>query len=89
MIRGKSLKATALDIADGFTIVNPIFLKPLDAETLKGLYQELVKVQTEVRGEKFPAHDTQGIRARNMRLQRMHTAVMVIRNFAKTRKVVI
>lgn len=89
MIRGKSLKATAHDIADGFTIVNPIFLKPLDAETLKGLYQEIVKAQTEIRGEKFPAHDTQGIRMRNMRLQRMHGAVIVIRNFAKTRKVVI
>lgn len=89
MIRGKSLKATAHDIAEGFTIVNPIFLKSLDAETLKGLYQELAKVQAEVRGEKFPAHDVQGIRSRNMRLQRMHTATIVIRNYAKTRKIVI
>lgn len=89
MIRGKSLKATAHDIAEGFTIVNPIFLKSLDAETLKALYQELAKVQSEVRGEKFPAHDVQSIRMRNMRLQRMHTATIVIRNFAKTRKVVI
>lgn len=89
MIRGKNLKATAFDIAEGYTIVNPIFLKPLDDETLKGLYQELMRVQSEIRGEKFPAHDMQAIRHRNIRLQRTHSASMILRNFAKKRKIIL
>lgn len=87
MIRGKNVKATATDVAEGFTVVNPILLKPLDAETVKEFYHELNKKQGEVRGEKFPAHDMQSIRWRNLRLQRLHTATMVIRNYAKSRKI--
>jgi hypothetical protein len=89
MIRGKNIKATANDIAEGYTAVNPILLKPLDGETIKELYRELTKKQGEIRGEKFPAHDMQGIRWRNLRLQRLHTGAMVIRNFAKMRKIVL
>jgi len=75
------------DVAEGFTAVNPILLKPLDAETIKELYRELNKKQGEIRGEKFPSHDMQSIRWRNLRLQRLHTASMVIRTFAKMRKI--
>ena len=35
-IRGKSLKAMAYDIADGYVTVNPLFLKPLDIDSLTG-----------------------------------------------------
>ena len=40
-IRGKSLKAITYDIAEGYVVVNPIFLKPLDDDSLKGLYHEI------------------------------------------------
>jgi hypothetical protein len=89
MIRGKNLKATVYDISEGFTPVNPLFLKGLDEETLKGLYREMQKVQTEVRSEKFPHGDMPAIRMRNMRLQRLHSAAMVVRTFAKTRKIIL
>jgi hypothetical protein len=89
MIRGKSIKSVAYDIAEGYVTVNPIFLKPLDAEALKALYQEVVKVQSEIRGEKFPYSDVQAIRMRNMRLQRLHSAAMIIRNFARERRILI
>ena len=84
-LRGKSLTAVCKDIADGYVAVNPIFLKPLDVETLKGLIQEIMKLQTATRGEKFPYNDLKFIRYRNMRLQRLHSALMVIKNFAKER----
>jgi len=84
-IRGKSLLATARDIADGYVIVNPLFLKPHDAEALKGLYQNIMKVQTEIKFEKFPFNDVAAIRVRNMKLQRLHSALMIIRNFARER----
>ncbi len=86
-IRGKSLKAIAYDIAEGYVVVNPLFLKPLDAESLKGLYHELLKAQVAVRGQKFPSGDIQAIRWRNTRLQRMNSATMIIKNFARERRI--
>lgn len=84
-IRGKSLLATARDIAEGYITVNPLFLKLLDAESLKGLCQEIMKVQTETKSEKFPYNDVAAIRMRNLRLQRLHSALMIVRNFARER----
>ena len=88
-IRGKSIKAVSFDIADGYLVVNPIFLKSLDDESLKGLYNEIMKGQSEIRAEKFPHNDTQSIRSRNMRLQRLHQALIIIKNFARERKIII
>ncbi len=88
-IRGKSLKATAYDIAEGYVVVNPLFLKPLDSETLKGLYHEIMKVQVEIRSEKFPQGDPQAIRWRNTRLQRLNSSAMIIKNFARERRIIL
>jgi len=84
-LKGKSLVAISKDIAEGYVIVNPLFLKPLDPETLKNLHQQIMKVQTEIRGEKFPFNNVAAIRSRNIRLQRLHSALMIIKNFAKER----
>jgi hypothetical protein len=88
-VRGKSLKAIAFDIAEGYITVNPIFLKPLDDESLKGLYHELMKAQSDIRAEKFPHADQQAIRWRNTRLQRLHSALMIIKNFARERRIIL
>ena len=88
-IRGKSLKATAHDIAEGYAVVNPLFLKPLDNESLKGLYHEIMKVQIEIRAEKFPQGEPQAIRWRNTRLQRLNSSAMVIKNFARERRIIL
>ncbi|GAB4412087.1 MAG: hypothetical protein OHK0032_08120 [Thermodesulfovibrionales bacterium] len=86
-IRGKSLKAIAQDISEGYTTVNPLFLKPFDPEAIRKLYQEVMKTQAEIRGEKFPYNDVQAIRWRNMKLQRLHTAAMIIKNFAREKRI--
>ncbi len=86
-IRGKSLKIIAQDISEGYATVNPLFLKPFDPESLKELYQLVMKTQAEVRGEKFPFGDIQAIRWRNMRLQRLHSAAMIIKNFARDKRI--
>lgn len=88
-IRGKSLKAVAYDIAEGYAVVNPLFLKPLNVESLKGLYHEVLKVQILIQSEKFPHGDTQAIRWRNTRLQRLNSAAMIIKNFARERRIII
>lgn len=88
-VRGKSLRATAFDIAEGYVVVNPLFLKSLESDSIKGLYQEIAKVQVEIRGEKFPHGDTRAIRHRNTRLQRLNSALMVLKNFARERKILL
>lgn len=88
-IMGKSLKAITQDILEGYIAINPIFLKAFDQESLKALYKEIMKAQSEVRGEKFPYNDVQAIRRRNTRLQRLHSAAMIIKNFAREKGVTI
>lgn len=86
-VRGKSLRAIARDISEGYVTVNPLFLKPFDPETVKELYHEVMKTQAEIRGEKFPFNDVQAIRWRNLRLQRLYSAAMIIKNFARERRI--
>ncbi len=86
-LRGKSLKAIIFDIAEGYVTVNPLFLKPLDNETIKELYQELQKVQAQIRGSEFPHKDVKAIRDRNLKLQRLYSAQMVVKNYMRTRRI--
>ncbi len=86
-IRGKSIQAVVRDISDGYITVNPIFLKSFNEETLKSLSAQIRKIQTEVRSTPFPARDISAIRNRNMKLQRLHTAAIIINNFAKERHI--
>ena len=85
MFRGKSLIGISKDIAEGYVTVNPIFLKPLNIEDLEALYHQIGKLQGSVRGEKFPHGNIRGIRERNIRLQRLHSALIIIRAFASDR----
>jgi len=88
-IRGKSLKALTFDIAEGYLAVNPIFLKLFGPDQLKEIYKEITKTQNDIRGERFPTNDLMAIRSRNLKLQRLHSASMIIRNFAKERKILL
>jgi len=82
-IRGKGLVSIVRDISDGYITVNPLFLKPLDRESLEELYKQITRIQIEIRAEKFPSGDIYAIRQRNLRLQRLHNALIIIKNFAK------
>jgi hypothetical protein len=88
-VRGKSLKTIARDVSDGYTTVNPLFLKPFDAETLKELYFAIMKTQAEIRSEKFPYGDVEAIRWRNLRLQRLHLAAVIIKSYAHDKRFVL
>jgi hypothetical protein len=88
-IRGKSLKALTLDVAEGYAAINPIVLKLFEPEQLKEFYNELFKTQNDIRAERFPTSDLAAIRIRNLRLQRLHSASMIIRNFAKERRILL
>jgi len=86
-VRGKSSKALTVDIAEGYVAVNPLFLKPFDPDSLKDFYHQIDKTQRELRAERFPSNDIQAIRMRNLKLQRLYSAQMIIRNFARERRI--
>lgn len=86
-VRGKSNKALTMDVAEGYVTINPIFLKPFDAETLKEFYHEIDKTQKFLRSDTFPTNDIDAIRMRNLKLQRLYLATVVIRTFARERRI--
>lgn len=86
-INGKSLEATAKDIADGFFVLNPLTIKKLEDEHYKPFHSALRKTMNFIRAEGFPAHDQNAIRKRNSRLQRLHSAVSILENLSKEKKI--
>lgn len=83
--RSRSLLAIASDIAEGFITANPLFLKKFSEKDIKELYDALIKKQRQIRTEPFPFSDPLLIRKRNIKLQRIHQAIVVIKNFIEGR----
>jgi hypothetical protein len=46
-----------------------------------------MQTQGEIRADKFPYNEPEAIRWRNSRLQRLYSAAMIIRNFARDRRI--
>ena len=46
------MKAVAVDVAEGYVSVNPLFLKKFDKDMIKDLYEHLNKAMTTTRNEK-------------------------------------
>jgi len=87
MLLGRSLKSVCRDVADGYISITPVTLKKVDEEGLKAVIDQLTRLQTEVRCQSFPSHDLDGIRQRNMKLQRIHNAIFVAKNLARERRI--
>lgn len=85
--KGKSMKMVAWDVAEGFITVNPLFLKKFDKLMIKDLFDTLTKALTAIRNEKTDFSDQAALRTRNMKLQRMHNAMIIIRNIAREKRI--
>jgi len=85
--KGKSLKATLSDIAEGLQSMNPLFLKKFDPEMVKELYEGISKAMTLVRNEKVLFNDVIALRNRNLKLQRLHNALIVVKNSAREKRI--
>lgn len=79
--RSRSLSAIVSDIAEGFITVNPLFLKKFSVKDLKELHETLIRKQRQIRSEPFPFNEPLLIRKRNIKLQRIHQAIVVVKNF--------
>jgi hypothetical protein len=85
--KGKSMKAVAVDVAEGYISVNPLFLKKFDKDMIKDLYENLNKTMTGTRNEKVAWSDQTALRTRNMKLQRLHNAMIILRNVAREKRI--
>jgi hypothetical protein len=85
--KGKSMKAVAADVADGYVSVNPLFLKKFDKDMIKDLYDNLNKALTGTRNEKIVLSDQSSLRTRNLKLQRLHNAMIILRNIAREKRI--
>ena len=85
--KGKSMKSVAVDVAEGYISVNPLFLKKFDKDMIKDLYEHLNKAMTGARNEKLDLTNQVGVRTRNMKLQRLHNAMIIIRNVAREKRI--
>jgi len=88
-LKGKNMESVAGEIADGFVFVSPIFLKKFSPDIIKKLLTAINKTMILVRNSKFPTGDIEGIKKRNMKLSRLNNASMVIKNFAKERRMIL
>ncbi len=61
----------------------------MDGNELKELYAEVMRAQAGVRADRFPHSDIMAIRRRNVRLSKLHSAAMIIRNFARGRRTIL
>ena len=85
--KGKSMKMVAMDVAEGFITVNPLFLKKFDKDMIKNLFENLNKTLTSIRNDKLDFENQAALRIRNMKLQRMHNAMIIIRNIAREKRI--
>jgi hypothetical protein len=85
--KGKSMKAVATDVAEGYVSVNPLFLKKFDNDMVKDLYENLNKTMTNTRNEKIDIANQAALRTRNMKLQRLHNAMIILRNTAREKRI--
>jgi hypothetical protein len=85
--KGKSMRVVAIDVAEGYISVNPLFLKKFDKDMVKELYDHLNKALTFTRNEKTDFTDQAVLRTRNMKLQRLHNAMIVLRNIAREKRI--
>ncbi len=81
------MKAVATDVAEGYVSVNPLFLKKFDNVMVKDLYEHLNKALTSTRNEKLDLTDPASVRMRNMKLQRLHNAMIIVRNSAREKRI--
>jgi len=87
--RGKSLRAITNDVAEGLVSVNPLFLKKFDKDMLKDLNEHMSKVMVLVRNDKVEFSDAVALRKRNLKLQRLNNAIVVLKNIAREKKVML
>ena len=80
-------KSLAMDIADGFTSLSPAALKRYAPADIKIIHSNLGLVLREIRGEVIPTEDLAAVKKKNLRIQRINQALLMLSNHARQQKV--
>ena len=86
-VGGKSMKAVANDVAEGYMTINPLVLKKFDKDMIKELFEHLNKAMSAARNIAVPLTDQIAMRNKNMKLQRLHNSIIILRNTAREKRV--
>jgi hypothetical protein len=86
-VGGKSMKAVAYDVAEGYMTINPLVLKKFDKDMIKELFEYLNKAMTAARNIAVPLTDQVALRNKNMKLQRLHNSIIILRNTAREKRI--
>lgn len=79
----------ARDMADGYAMISPSSLKSLAVAEIKTIKQSIGIIQREIRAEQVSLEDVMAVKKKNMRLQRLNQALMLIENFCKRQRIVV
>lgn len=86
-VGGKAMKAVANDVGEGYMTINPLVLKKFDKDMVKDLYEHLNKAMNAARNIAVPFNDILAMRQKNMKLQRLHNAIIILRNTAREKRI--
>lgn len=78
---GGSAYTMATGIADGYHLVTERTFKKMTRSEMDLLSVEMDRHLREIRGEQAPPEDLIAIQVRNRRIQRLNTALMLLRNY--------
>lgn len=77
----------AREIGDGFRSLSPASLKKYTPADLKVINTSLQQVLREVRGEAISSEDVEAIRRKNLRMQRLNQAVVMLTNYCRQQRI--
>ena len=79
--------AIAREIGDGFHSLTTASLKRYTPADLKTINSSLQQVLRDARGETPPPGDAEAIRKKNLRLQRLNTAILTLTNYCRQQRI--
>jgi hypothetical protein len=84
---GGSAYAMVRDVAEGYLLVTERTFKNLSRADLEQLTFEIDRHTRELRGDQPPLDDLQAIQLRQRRLQRLNSALMMLRSYRQRQKI--
>jgi hypothetical protein len=83
---GGSAYAMARDVAEGYLLITERNFKTMSRSDLDQLVFEIDRHLRELRGEQPPLDDVAALQQRQRRMQRLNTALMIVRSYRTKQK---
>lgn len=71
----------AVDVAEGYVMLNPPFLKKYERHEVETLLKEMEKLSRDLRGTVVAADDAEANQTKNRKLLRLSQATVVLQNW--------